>query len=41
MTEPPTNAGAAASLSRRDRKRLRAALVTVEHLDRLTRELLF
>jgi CBS domain-containing protein len=38
---PPTNAVAVGPLSRRDRKRLRAALAAVEHLDRLARELLF
>jgi CBS domain-containing protein len=38
---PPTNAVAVSRLSRRDRNRLRAALAAVEHLDDLTRELLF
>jgi CBS domain-containing protein len=38
---PPTNAVAVNRLSRRDRNRLRAALAAVEHLDDLTRELLF
>ena len=38
---PPTNAVAIDLLSRRDRSRLRGALAAVEHLDHLTRELLF
>ncbi len=38
---PPTNQVAIKSLSRRDRERLRTALKAVEHLDALSRDLLF
>ena len=38
---PPSNAVEVKRLSSRDRKRLRAALKAVAHLDELTRDLLF
>jgi CBS domain-containing protein len=38
---PPSNAVVVKRLSRRDRERLRSALAPVEHLDDLTRDLLF